>query len=730
MARRNRALISCLLITATGGMAAAQTGAPVANGPQGVYATFVMSSAITSAQSTAYPGTPPAYPNQAADTVLVTYFTTLLSDPAISGLAPQIAWDVLNPNDPSVSPNTAYTWNPLDDLFIAVNQWNSANPTLAPKTIQLIVSPGFNSPGWVFSNIDSAVCGLNSNCSGAGSCDGLFMKPSPAVSPMCGYTTLFFRVESNPIEQIPLPLPWNSVYKNDWHPFLAALNQRVQQEPSSSAFVAISMAGPTASSAEMILPNAANEGPYTCGNGNKLGLNETLATDPTTGNVTPVCPLTGPGFDLPTAWNMLFQNYYGSNPNYQNSDQAFIDEWNAAIDAYGQIFSGVTLVLTTTTDALPTFPAANSSLLVAATGFEPDCDDAISGPNADVSDAMACATVTQVLTHFTNPTVGGNNTKGTQESGLTAARDGIDLGTNGIKWLASATAGGATALPGTPYNMSQILGGLQFNKSFSLTGTVQATGCPDYTPSNQMPATCVGLTPAEGLENVLSISYFPGTAVGPFFCADTDVSTYGCATASVTHGNFQYTNAPMNFLQVYDVDIIYALGLSQCSMLQITGRPASTGVAAKAPNTSGCAAQSPPDAPTAQAELTLASQKLLSITEPPAFFTGEVSLGSNVEYLEFPNSTVFGYYTFVASDIFYHYDMGYEAFAFNSTPNMYLYDFTSGHWWYASNTLFPYIYDFTLSAWIYYFPNTKSAGHYTAEPRYFSNLTTGKIFTM
>jgi hypothetical protein len=115
---------------------------------------------------------------------------------------------------------------------------------------------------------------------------------------------------------------------------------------------------------------------------------------------------------------------------------------------------------------------------------------------------------------------------------------------------------------------------------------------------------------------------------------------------------------------------------------------------------------------------------------PAAFFTGQVSLGSGVEYLQFPDSAVFGYYTFVSSTIFYHYDMGYEAFVPGSASDLYLYDFASGHWWYTSNTLFPYLYDFSLKTWIYYFPNTQSAGHYTTNPRYFSNLTTGQIFTM
>ena len=35
-----------------------------------------------------------------------------------------------------------------------------------------------------------------------------------------------------------------------------------------------------------------------------------------------------------------------------------------------------------------------------------------------------------------------------------------------------------------------------------------------------------------------------------------------------------------------------------------------------------------------------------------------------------------------------------------------------------------------LNSWIYYFPNTQSPGHYSTNPRYFSNLTTGVIFTM
>ncbi len=115
---------------------------------------------------------------------------------------------------------------------------------------------------------------------------------------------------------------------------------------------------------------------------------------------------------------------------------------------------------------------------------------------------------------------------------------------------------------------------------------------------------------------------------------------------------------------------------------------------------------------------------------PAAFFTGEIPLGSGVYYLQFPDNLLFGYYNFPSSSIIYHYDLGFEAFIPGSAADVYFYDFTSGHWWYTSATLFPYLYDFSLNTWIYYFPSTTNTGHYTTNPRYFSNLTTGKIITM
>jgi hypothetical protein len=327
---------------------------------------------------------------------------------------------------------------------------------------------------------------------------------------------------------------------------------------------------------------------------------------------------TATSVDVPTAWNLLFQNYYGPNPNYQNSDLSFIEEWDSTIDAYGLIFNGITLALTPNDDPLPTFTvAANSPLLIPAPGFEPDCgNDPLTNPTPDLGDAMSCAATTQILTHFTNPLVGGYNGKSTQEDGLGPYTPSIDMGNHGIRWLAATTSSGRAPLLGTPFRMSRILGGAQFDHVFSGThNQIEQEGCP------HLSGDCIGaggapFSPSEGLQNVLSLGYFPGTAVAASFCAFTDPATNGCASSTVDYANWMYSNAPMNYLQVYDKDILYASGLSQCSVVAYTGRPASPGVIAMPPDVTACVALSPPDASDAQSELNLASQKLLTIAEP------------------------------------------------------------------------------------------------------------------
>jgi hypothetical protein len=112
-----------------------------------------------------------------------------------------------------------------------------------------------------------------------------------------------------------LPLPWNTFYKSSWQTFLTALIARYGSNP---AFVSIAVAGPTASSDEMIVSDNSN------------------SNNPQTQFGSPIAPN--------EMWKKLFAFHYPGMAAYQSSDQAFIDEWDNAIDMYGEIFSGVTLV--------------------------------------------------------------------------------------------------------------------------------------------------------------------------------------------------------------------------------------------------------------------------------------------------------------------------------------------------------------------------------------------------
>ena len=118
----------------------------------------------------------------------------------------------------------------------------------------------------------------------------------------------------------------------------------------------------------------------------------------------------------------------------------------------------------------------------------------------------------------------------------------------------------------------------------------------------------------------------------------------------------------------------------------------------------------------------------------PAFFSGEVALSNGVYYLALPNGNAFGYYSYLPDARYiYHFDLGYEYVldANDGVGGLYLYDFASADWWYTGRQYsFPYVYDFALSAYLYYYPDANNAGHYTTNPRYFYNFTTGAIIML
>jgi uncharacterized repeat protein (TIGR01451 family) len=114
----------------------------------------------------------------------------------------------------------------------------------------------------------------------------------------------------------------------------------------------------------------------------------------------------------------------------------------------------------------------------------------------------------------------------------------------------------------------------------------------------------------------------------------------------------------------------------------------------------------------------------------PPFFAGEITLSGDLYYLNLSN-VPFGYYHDGVFPWIDHLDLGWEYFvAAQGGDGAYFWDLTSQHWWYTSRAVFPYLYDFTLGVWLYYFPDARNPGRYTANPRFFANMTTGQIFTM
>ncbi len=531
--------------------------------PRGIYAVVDVENEIAALQSSN-----PSITAAQLDAGFNSFYLDLLSNPAVAGLAVRPHWDTLNPNPPGAA--NAYYWNLVDDAFGQAAAWNAQNPSQAPKTIQLIVQPGFQSPQWLLNQIPS--------------CDGLF--PTPVVTPpnTCGKAT--FTGFSEAGDGDVLPLPWNPVYKSAWQTFLTALAARYGSNP---LFVSIAVAGPTAASVEMNLPNDGN------------------SNNPQTQFGTPITPS--------NMWVQLLAFHYAGLAAYQKTNQAFIDEWDNAIDLFGQIFSGITLVVTTG-NGFPNFTGATVTIPPA---FAADCTN---NPN------LACAAATTILQYFMQPSVGAGNAKATQDSGFAAARSANNLGVPGVKQLSQMTA------QLTPPS-AQVLGGSQFSTTFSIATLTE--GCTSVFPPNSsdtpvgcsIPASCntnncvpvecipqaclaPGVTPAS-LASFKTLGNVPkADLIPPEQALYNLLNVYFDGTPSATPFGGTQGTAPLNYLQVYPDDIQYA-ELNANAPAQVVEGSSTVST-------------------TAQALLNLASVKLFTIGEPPPSITpgGVVPVASPV----------------------------------------------------------------------------------------------------
>jgi hypothetical protein len=304
-----------------------------------------------------------------------------------------------------------------------------------------------------------------------------------------------------------LPLPWNTVYQDAWATFLRALWEKYG---ANTAFVSIAVAGPTSASTEMILPNDSND----------------------------------PDHAVPL-WIDLLAAQYGSGSAYDQTDLAFTEAWGAAIVTFESIFDGVTLVATTGS-GLPIFVpphcAKDTSRCPIPSEFDRVCDYQ---PPGGLS--MDCAAEATILAAFS--AAPGNAGKATQTSGIKRDHAGNDkLGLSGVKWLAAKTAMSPSPISST----SEILGGGQFGTSFS--------DKPDKEGSVD------GVTlisPEQALYNVLQV-VFDGTTFGPKYGMSdilgmSEILGPLSNLPSFAPSNFLLTGpAPMNYLQIYDTDFVYA----------------------------------------------------------------------------------------------------------------------------------------------------------------------------
>jgi hypothetical protein len=347
-------------------------------------------------------------------------FDALVSNAAVSGLAIRTFWSSLQPA------KDRYDFSQLDAAF--------ASAEAKHKTIQLIVVPGFGTPAWVLAEIpscDDMTTAPAATSDRGGRPRGGRTKPrggadegaAKAGAANCGKASFTVSEGRAHGEKQELPLPWNPVYKRYWKAFLTEVAARYGKR---DALVSIAVAGPTAESVEIILPRS----------GDQL-----------------------------ERWGELLQLFY-RDPSYQQSDKAFVDEWDAAVTVYGELFRNVTIVLT-----------RGSGLLTFSRG---------QGRTAQAT----------IVSSFAAHAVGAN-AKATQTSGMKACRE-TEGGIKGVKELSLSA----------PYS-PPVLAGAQFDTSFSQKPANE--GCK--ASCNAEAPACRSVTPAQALNNVLSV-YFDGTPVG------------------------------------------------------------------------------------------------------------------------------------------------------------------------------------------------------------------------
>jgi hypothetical protein len=132
------------------------------------------------------------------------------SNPNTSGVTFRTSWADIEPEEGQ------FDFSKIDTVF--------ANAEKNGKWVELILIPGFGTPGWAMQGVQS----------------GMFTIPYGPGSGM----------------SLPLPVPWDQTYLSRWFAFLKVIGDRYA---GKTAFRKIAAAGPTSVSAEMALPDSEND---------------------------------------------------------------------------------------------------------------------------------------------------------------------------------------------------------------------------------------------------------------------------------------------------------------------------------------------------------------------------------------------------------------------------------------------------------------------------------------
>ncbi|MGA7198461.1 hypothetical protein [Roseiarcus sp.] len=438
------ASIACwALILACAGQSRAQ--GQTAPQLQGVYAHVDLEFAINeyfrqNGGVTPAPCPPPGTPDLHA--YLQNIYTGLLKNTAVAGLALGAHWCLIGTTGDGVN-----DWSYTDEAFAAA--------AAANKNVQLLITPGVDSPSWLF------LVGQ--------SCDPVIKAESPNPEyQYCDWVTFKTLPESvQHHDSMTLPLPFSPIYAGRWKAFLEELkSQYAGNSLYSSAFVSISVAEPVSVSPEMILPTTANNSKF---------------------KDKPMLP-------VDTGWEYLVDTIFpstlpGSPGQYYGIwGQAFIDAWEHVFVDYESNFSGLTLILTP--DDGKNMPELQYGTGNPTTLLGTDCSlDTVEGP-------LSCGTKAIVLTDFV--AAQGPNQKAAMVGGFTASSEPKtgDIGLPAIKAL--------TLIPISPQS-PRFLGGAQFDYAVSTDDekTTQKEGC-------KRKGCKVNLTPPQAAYNVLA-NFFSGT---------------------------------------------------------------------------------------------------------------------------------------------------------------------------------------------------------------------------